>query len=204
MKSLRFIAAGVALAVVSVVSASAQTARPAGQPAAPASSAAPSLTGKIAVIDSGAFSDEKAGILRLVNVIKQVEAQFQPLRTELQGLQTRSDALLKEIQDTRLVATPQTLAQKQDQAEQLQLQIKRKQEDGQAAYQKRLGELLNPLQQDVSDALTAYAKARGIVLVVDVSRVPVIYAADSLDITKDFIAEYNRTHPATAAPAARP
>ncbi|HEX8162250.1 MAG TPA: OmpH family outer membrane protein [Pyrinomonadaceae bacterium] len=190
-----------ALALLAAVSASSPRAL-AQQPAAPAGQGA---QGKIAVIDSGAFSDEKAGILRLVNAIRQVEAQFQPLRTELQGLQTRSDALLKEIQDTRLVAAPATLAQKQDQAEQLQLQIKRKQEDGQAAYQKRLGELLNPLQQDVSDALTAYAKARGIVLVVDVSRVPVIYAADSLDITKDFIAEYNRTHPATAAaPAARP
>jgi outer membrane protein len=190
-----------ALALFAAVSASSPRAL-AQQP--PPAAAAQGAQGRIAVIDSGAFSDEKAGIVRLVNVIRQVETQFQPLRTELQGLQTRAETLLKEIQDTRSVANQASLAQKQDQAEQLQLQIKRKQEDGQVAYQKRLGELLNPLQQDVSDALSAYAKARGIVLVVDVSRVPVIYAADSLDITKDFIAEYNRTHPATTAPAARP
>jgi hypothetical protein len=33
--------------------------------------------------------------------------------------------------------------------------------------------------------------------------VPLVYADDSIDITKDFIADYNKTHPATrpAAPA---
>jgi Skp family chaperone for outer membrane proteins len=58
------------------------------------------------------------------------------------------------------------------------------------------------LQQDISNALQAFAQARGIAIVIDVNRVPVIYAAESLDITKDFIAEYNRTHPAASAPAA--
>jgi Skp family chaperone for outer membrane proteins len=164
----------------------------------------PNTETKVAIIDSGAFSDEKSGIVRLVNIIKQIETQFQPLRTELQGLQTRQDALLKEIQDTRAVASPQTLAQKQEQSDQLQLQIKRKQEDAQAAYQKRLGDALTPLQQDVTTALNAYAQARGISVVIDVSRVPVIYAADSANITRDFIIEYNRTHPATTTAAAGP
>src|SRR6185295_2834071 len=58
--------------------------------------------------------------------------------------------------------------------------------------------LLDPLQKDIADALTAYAQAKGISLLIDLNRVPVIYAANNLDITKDFIAEYNRTHPAAA------
>ncbi len=105
MKSLRFIAAGVALAVVSVVSASAQTARPAGQPAA-----APSLTGKIAVIDSGAFADEKEGIARVVNAMKGINAQFKPQGDELQQMQTRYNALVEEIQKTGTVADPKTIS----------------------------------------------------------------------------------------------
>ncbi|MDQ3907919.1 MAG: OmpH family outer membrane protein [Acidobacteriota bacterium] len=202
MKSLRFIAAGVALAVVSVVSASAQTARPTGQPAAPASSAAaPSLTGKIAVIDSGAFADEKEGIARVVSAMKGIDAQFQPQRTELQNMQTRYNALVDEIQKTGSVADPKTLAAKQDQATQLKTDIERKAQDAQTAYQKRMGDVLDPLQQDVFNALQAYAQQRGIAIVIDQNRVPVLYAADSVDITKDFIAEYNRTHPATAAAA---
>jgi len=47
--------------------------------------------------------------------------------------------------------------------------------------------------------LNAYSQAKGISLLIDISRVPVIYAAASMDVTKDFIADYNRTHPATGA-----
>jgi Skp family chaperone for outer membrane proteins len=203
MKSLRLVAAGVALAVVQVVSASAQTGRPAGQPAAPtqppASNAAPSLTGKIAVIDSSAFADEKAGIARVVNAMKGITAQFQPVNNELQGMQTRYNTLVDEIQKTGTVADPKTIAAKQDQAEQLKRDMERKAQDAQVALEKRRGEVLGPLQDDVYNALQAYAQQRGIAIVIDANRVPVLYAADSVDITRDFIAEYNRTHPATAA-----
>jgi Skp family chaperone for outer membrane proteins len=83
-------------------------------------------------------------------------------------------------------------------------QIKRKAEDAQAAYQKDSLAVLGPLQKDVFDSLNAYAQAKGISLLIDVSRVPVIYAASHLDVTRDFIAEYNRTHPATASAPAKP
>ena len=61
--------------------------------------------------------------------------------------------------------------------------------------------LLDPLQKDIGDALNTYAQQKGISLLIAINRVPVVYAANSLDITKDFIADYNRTHPAAAAPA---
>jgi hypothetical protein len=44
--------------------------------------------------------------------------------------------------------------------------------------------------------LDAYSKAHGILLLIDANRVPLVYADNSIDITKDFIAEYNKTHPA--------
>jgi Skp family chaperone for outer membrane proteins len=203
MKSLRLIAAGVALAVVSVANASAQTARPAGQPAtsqpAAGNAAAPSLTGKIAVIDSSAFADEKAGITRVVNAMKGINAQFQPQSTELQRMQTSYNTLVDEIQKTGTVADPKAIAAKQDQADQLKRDIERKAQDAQVALEKRRGEVLGPLQDDVYNALQAYAQQRGISIVIDANRVPVLYVADSVDITRDFIVEYNRTHPAVAA-----
>ena len=205
MKSFRLVAAGVALAVVSVVSAGAQTARPAGQPAAPAqqpTSAAPSLAGKIAVIDSSMFSADTGGIARVVNAMKTITAQFQPQQTELQNLQTRYQGILDQINKTQSVASPQAIQQLQDQANDLKTQIERKAQDAQNAVDKRQRELLGPLQDDVYNALQAYASARGIAIVIDQNRVPVLYAADSVDITRDFIAEYNRTHPATTAAAA--
>jgi Skp family chaperone for outer membrane proteins len=203
MKSLRLIAAAIALAVVSVANVGAQTARPAGQPAtsqpAAGNAAAPSLTGKIAVIDSSAFADEKAGITRVVNAMKGINAQFQPQSTELQRMQTSYNTLVDEIQKTGTVADPKAIAAKQDQADQLKRDIERKAQDAQVALEKRRGEVLGPLQDDVYNALQSYAQQRGIAIVIDANRVPVLYVADSVDITRDFIVEYNRTHPAVAA-----
>jgi outer membrane protein len=209
MKHFRLTAAAVAFAALLSTAAHAQAParpQPAGPSAAPAagSSAAPSLTGKIAVIDSGAFTDEKAGILRVVSAMKGIDSQFQPQRTELQGMQTRYNTLVEQIQKTSALADQKTLQTQQDQADQLKRDIERKAQDAQISIKKRMDEVLGPLQEDVFNSLQAFAQARGISIIIDASRVPLIYAADSVDITRDFIAEYNRTKPATAsaAPAA--
>jgi Skp family chaperone for outer membrane proteins len=200
MKLIRFIAAACLVAASLVISASAQTAaRP--QPAAPAQGTAAASTGRIAIIDSSAFSDEKAGIARVVNAMKTVDAQFQPVRTEVQGMQTRYQALVDDINKTSAVADPKTIQTKTDQADTLKRDMERKAQDAQLAYKKRMDDVLGPLQEDVANSLQAFAQSRGISIIIDASRVPLIYAADSVDITKDFIAEYNRTKPATASAA---
>ncbi|HEX7530542.1 MAG TPA: OmpH family outer membrane protein, partial [Pyrinomonadaceae bacterium] len=74
----------------------------------------------------------------------------------------------------------------------------RKGEDAKVQYQKRYQELLVPLQDDVGKALDAYAKTRNITMVIDGSQTPILYAAQSIDITKAFISDYNSKNPATA------
>ncbi|HZH91154.1 MAG TPA: OmpH family outer membrane protein [Pyrinomonadaceae bacterium] len=206
MKLFRLIAAACLIAASLVISAGAQTAaRP--QPAAPTQGGAASAsTGRIAIIDSSAFSDEKAGIARVVNAMKTVDAQFQPVRTEVQGMQTRYQALVDDINKTSAVADPKTIATKTDQADSLKRDMERRMQDAQISIKKRMDEVLGPLQEDVFNSLQAFAQQRGISIIIDASRVPLIYAADSVDITKDFITEYNRTKPATASTggAARP
>lgn len=210
MKLFRLISAACLVAASLVISAGAQTAART-QPAAPAQGgAAPASTGRIAIIDSSAFSDEKAGIARVVSAMKTVDAQFQPIRTEVQGMQTRYQALVDDINKTSAVADPKTIQTKTDQADTLKRDMERKTQDAQIAIKKRMDDVLGPLQEDVFNSLQAFAQSRGISIIIDASRVPLIYAADSVDITKDFIAEYNRTKPATASaggaarPASRP
>lgn len=195
MKVFRIILvlAAVALAAFTIL-AQTQT-RPAPTPA------------NIAIIDSSAFSDEKNGIARVIAVGQQIETKFQPLRTELRGMRDRLATMRSDLQKKRGVQDAATTARQTDEADQLEVQIKRKSEDAQASYQRESLAMLDPLQKDIGTALTAYAQSRGITLLIDANRVPIVYAANSLDITKDFIAEYNRTHPAgpvTTAPAARP
>jgi Skp family chaperone for outer membrane proteins len=200
MKLFRSIAAAFVIAASLSLSASAQT--PARtQPAAPAAGTPAQGTGRIAIIDTAAFSDDKAGIARVVNAMKTVETQFQPLRTEMQGLQSRYEALVADINKTRDVADPKTIAAKVDQADTMKRDLERKSQDAQISVQKRMQEVLGPLQEDVLNSLQAFAQARGISVIIDASRVPLIPVNDSLDITREFIAEYNRTKPATASAA---
>jgi Skp family chaperone for outer membrane proteins len=159
----------------------------------------------VAIIDSSAFSDEKAGIARVMAAMQQIETKYQPLRTELRGMRDRLATMRADLQKKRPVQDPKLTAQQTDAANQLEVDIKRKAEDAQTNYQKDSLAALDPLQKDIGTALTAYAQSRGITLLIDANRVPIVYAAANLDITKDFIADYNRTHPAGAAPApARP
>ena len=200
MKVFRTTVAVIALATFAIL-AHTQT-----RPAAPATAAPQTrpaaAPANIAVIDSSAFSDEKEGIARVMVARRQIEAKYQPLRNELRGMRDRLNTMRADLQKKQAIQDAKTTAAQTEAADQLDLQIKRKAEDAQANYQKDSLAILDPLQKDIADALAAYAQAKGISLLFDLNRVPVIYAANNLDITKDFIAEYNRTHPAAAAPAA--
>lgn len=199
MKIFRNLAAVALLALVAV-SASAQQ-KPAGSAAAPATSQATVAVpdSKIAMIYSDAFLDPKTGIAKFNSLLNTLNREFQPRQTEIQGLQTRISTLTKEINDTQNVADPNTIRQKRDQLEQLNTELKRKAEDAEAAYNKRRQDIFLPLQQDIGKALEVFAKARGITVIVDGSQVPLVYASESLDITRAFINEFNSKNPATAA-----
>ena len=203
MKIVRSIAAVALLTTVAILSASAQT-RPAGTgtPASPQNNAAVPDS-KMALIYSAEFADPKSGIARFNTLLATLNREFQPRQTELTTLQQKITALTKEINDTQTVADPRTIAQKRDQLETMQTDYKRKGEDAEAAYGRRRQEIFAPLQDDIGKALETYAKARGITVIVDGSQVPVVYAADSIDITKAFIADFNSKNPATAS-VARP
>src|SRR5215204_904966 len=199
MKIARFFAA-VALLTATVICVSAQQkpATPAASPvAAPQGVAVPDS--KMAMIYSDAFLDPKTGIARFNSLLTTLNREFQPRQVELQGLQTKITTLTKEIDDTQNVADPNAIRQKREQLTQLNTDFKRRGEDAEAAYAKRRLEIFLPLQQDIGKALEVFAKARGITVIVDGSQVPLIYAADSLDITRAFINDFNSKNPATAS-----
>jgi len=157
---------------------------------------------KIAVIYSGAFQDAKEGITRFSATVTKLNAEFQPLQNELNQTAQRLNALqeeIKKMQGGATPATPQQLQVKIDQFDEQKKAYDRKGEDARRTYQQRRGELLMPLQEDVGKALDVFGKANGITLIIDGTQVPLVYAAETIDITKAFIADYNRKNPATAA-----
>jgi outer membrane protein len=198
MKIARFFAAAALLTTAAFcVSAQQKPATPAPTSAAPQTVAVPDS--KMALIFSNEFLDAKTGIARFHSLNTILTREFQPRQAELQGLQTRINTLSKEIDDTRSVADPNAIRQKSDQLAQLNLDLKRKTEDAEAAYQKRREDLFTPLRNDIEKAIEAFAKARGITVIMDGSQMPMLYASNTLDITTAFINDFNAKNPATAS-----
>ncbi len=200
MKIARVFAAVALLTVAAFcVSAQQKPATPAAPPATAPQTTVAVPDSKMAMIFSEAFLDPKTGIARYNSLLATLNREFQPRQTELQGLQTKANALNKEIEAQQNVADPNALRAKREQLDQMTTDLKRKTEDAEAAYAKRRQEIFLPLQQDIGKALEAFAKARGITVIVDGSQVPLVYAADSLDVTRAFINDFNSKNPATAS-----
>ena len=199
------------LVIAFAISVSAQ--RPAGSPAAqptptpaapPASAAVALPVSKMAVIYTDMFLDPKTGIAKFSSVLTRLNKEFEGVKTELTGMQTRGAQLEDEIGKLQNApaGTPidqRSLQTKIDQLEQLKKDIQRKGEDAQANYTRRRTELFTPLQDEVGKALEAFAKARGINVIIDAAQVPLLYAAENIDITRAFIIEFNTKNPVTAA-----
>jgi Skp family chaperone for outer membrane proteins len=206
------ISASLVVAVATSVSAQRPAGNPATQPtpapAAPATVAVP--MSKMALINSDSFLDQKTGIAKFNTVLTKLNGEFQTVRNDLNQMQTRGQQLEDEIGKLQNApaGTPidqRSLQAKVDQLEQLKKDIQRKGEDAQAAYNRRRQELFNPLQEEISRALDAFAKARGINMIIDAAQVQgLLYASDSIDITRAFIADFNSKNPVTAATTTTP
>jgi Skp family chaperone for outer membrane proteins len=202
MRFNRLLNAFVFVMVIAITPVLAQT-RPAGpQSTPPQTSGASVPDSKIALIYSEAFLDSKAGIARFGTLLNALNKEFEKTQSDMKGMEQRISQLTDEItklQAGASVVPQQQIQTKADQLDQLKKDYQRKGEDAQAAYNKRRTEIFQPLQDDIGKALEVYAKAHNINVIIDGSQVPVVYAADSIDITRAFIAEFNSKNPATAA-----
>ena len=207
MSKFNFSAGAIAVLLLAG-SALAQRTTPPAQPAsnpAPTTAAAQTLpTIKMAVIDTDAFLDPKNGITQFNSLLTKLNGEFQTQKNEIQQMQTRAQTLTGEITKLQTAAqsTPidqKSIQTKTEQLDQLKKDIQRRGEDAQTAYNKRRQVLFTPLQNQIAKALEAFAKAKGINVIIDASQVPLLYAAENTDITRAFIADFNSKSPATAS-----
>jgi Skp family chaperone for outer membrane proteins len=214
-KYLLPISAVVVIGIAASISAQRPTPPPVTQssPAAtPPQTAAPNVAlpmSKMAVIYTDVFLDPKSGIAKFNTVLNKLNGEFQKTKDDITQLQNRAQALEAEI--SKLQSAPEgtpidqrSLQAKIDQLEQMKKDIQRKAEDAQAAYNRRRQELFSPLQDEIGKALEVFAKSRGINVIIDGAQVPLLYAADSTDITRAFISDFNSKNPVTAATATTP
>jgi Skp family chaperone for outer membrane proteins len=197
------LAASFVFAAIFAISAVAQTGA-ATQPAG---------TGRIGLINTYAFGDEKAGIAKFRNALGSLEGEFKPVNDELKTMGTRYQSLAAEIQKMQASnpAVPvdqKTVQAKVDEYQTLETNIKRKQEDAKARYERRYSEVVGPVYNDIIKAMNEFAKQKGYAVILDGAKLEeasiLLGYDDKYDVTKDFIAFYNARPAGTAATTATP
>ncbi|HMJ07569.1 MAG TPA: OmpH family outer membrane protein [Pyrinomonadaceae bacterium] len=201
MKRVTLIAASFIFAALFAVSASAQA------PATP--------TGKIGLVNTYAFGDDKAGITKYRTAIGSLENEFKPVNDELKTLGTKYQTLGTEIQNLQKSAAggsavpvnTTALQAKIDEFQTLELTIKRKQEDAKKKYENRYQAVVGPIYGDIVKAMNDFAKQKGYAIILDGAKLEesglLIGFDDKYDVTKDFVTFYN-ARPAGTATTATP
>jgi Skp family chaperone for outer membrane proteins len=203
MRRIVFLLAALALLSISVSAQTrpAATPTPAPRPTAPAATAPVVVPqSKIAFVDTEMFSDNTAGIRKLVNAVKTVNAEFQARYTELENINNRLKALSEEINKLSASAAPvgpETIRAKTEEGQRLERDLKYKKDQYDVDYQKRYQQVVQPVSSEIGRGLDAYLLSHGLTLILDISKLApaVLTLNPQMDITKDFIAEYNSKNP---------
>lgn len=180
------------------------------RPVTPQTTAAdvPVPPSRIALVDTEQFADEKKGIVRYVDAVKQVQAQFAAQNQELINLQNRINGLVEELRRLRTAANPdqRAIQTKQEEGTRLQQDWTTKKQRFDEDYSKRYRELTAPISEQIGKALDQYARERGITMTLDLSKLmpAMLTALPAVDITDAFVADFNRKNPRTGAPVTRP
>jgi outer membrane protein len=165
---------------------------------------------------SGVTPTAKVGVIS-VQVAIQSTAEGKQAANELQSQfaprQTELDNLRKQIEDlqTRLRTTSNTLGDEEKarlarEGDQLTRTYQRKQQDSQDDFNEAEREIVDRIGRKMIDILDKYSKENGYSVVLDTSaqNTPVIYAANTVDVTQDIIKLYDQSYPVKNAAAARP
>src|SRR6202050_5251528 len=127
----------------------------------------------------------------------ELQSQFAPRQTEL-------DNLRKQIEDlqTRLRTTSNTLSDEEKarlarEGDQLTRSYQRKQQESQDDYTEAEREVVDRIGRKMIDVLDKYSKDNGYSVILDTSaqNTPVIYAANTIDVTQDIIKLFDQSYP---------
>ena len=186
----RSIAFAFILAAGLALSATAQT-------AAPASTPAPAVA-KVAVI---AFQAAVAQTNEFQRNYGDLQKKYEPKRDQLGTLNTQIETLTKELQSPTI-----SDAEKSSKAASLDAkkkQLDRDSQDAQSDFQNDMQEMFKGVAAKVYDVMTEYAQKQGYTLILDASQEqnPVLFAVDSVNITKPVLDAYNVKSGVPAPPA---
>jgi outer membrane protein len=167
--------------------------------AAAANPAAPSATTRI-------------GIINIQNAIvmtnegrrdfEALQKKFEPTQSTLNNLNQEIDNLKKQLQTQGEKLNEQARADMVKSIEAKQKTLQRQAEDAQADFQGQQNEIANRIGGKLLEVLDKFAKQNGYSVILDVSsqQSPVLWAAQTTDVTQEIVNSYN-SQSSVAAPA---
>lgn len=207
MKITRVITAAIFVAAFSSIAIFAQGTRPAATPATPAANV-PAPAAKVGLLDVSQFYEETGGINRLVAAQQLVGREFKPRQDKIQAMQADINKRTTDLQAlaNSAVVDQVKLAQQNDELEQKKKEYQREVEDAQAAFKRRWDAVREPIELEIGRAIADFATKRGITMVLNVAQLAqgIIWAAPGVEITTEFITEFNSKPASPATTPARP
>ncbi len=183
-----------ALASGMILSASAQ---------APATAAAPAGPTKVAVI---AFQAAVAQTNEFQRNYADLEKKYEPKREQLKAESDQIDNLTKQLQMQAASLSEAERTSRSSAIDGKKKLLQRDAEDDQNDFQQDLQDMFKGVAAKVYEVMQSYAQQRGYSLVLDASaqQSPILFAVDSVNITKPVLEAYNQKSgiPAPAAPVA--
>jgi outer membrane protein len=168
---------------------------------AQSSAAVPAVAAKLGVINvrqaiASTAEGKQAGA--------ELQSQFAPRQTELEGLNKQINDLRQRIdagtgkfsqeEQVRLTREGETKAR----------QLQRKQDEYQEDVNAAQAEVFDRIGRKMIDVLDRYARENGYVAVLDTSaqNTPILFASTNIDVTQDIVKLYDQAYPVKNAPAA--
>jgi outer membrane protein len=158
--------------------------------------------GKIAVIDTGRFQEQ---VFEFKSKMDALNRQFEPRVKDVQSLGDRIAALETTLKTQSGALSAAKAAEMTEQLEGMKREYQRKGEDLQADGNRAKQKAFEPISGKLGKFAEQYTAKKGIVLMIDLANAEqagtVLWFDPRSDVTQDFINEYNKANPVTAAPA---
>jgi outer membrane protein len=163
--------------------------------------AAPASATKIGVIDvQVAITSTAEG----KQAAAELQSQFAPRQTELTNMQKQMEDVQTRLRTGQTTLSDDEKARLGREGEQLQRTYQRRSQDAQDDFNEAQREIVDRIGRRMIDVLNKYSRDNGYSIILDRSgqSSPVIFAANSTDVTQEIIRLFDQSYPVKASAAA--
>jgi len=130
----------------------------------------------------------------------ELQSQFAPRQSELEGLRRQIEDIQTRLRTGASTLSDDEKARLSREGDAMSRQFQRKQQDSQDDFNEAQREVVDRIGRKMIDVLDKYSKEKGYGVIFDTSaqNTPVVYAANTIDVTQEIIRLYDQNYPVKA------